>query len=80
MIATDVISLVSFTGEHSGIIAFFGSTNMAIKITYMMLSMDVTDMDQDVKDTMGELTNMIGGNLKNKVFETFGAMHLSVTM
>ncbi len=39
MISTDVISLVSFTGEHSGIVAFFGSKDMAIKITSKMLGM-----------------------------------------
>ncbi len=78
MISTDVISLVSFTGEHSGIVAFFGSKDMAIKITSMMLGMEISEIDQDVKDAMGELTNMIGGTLKNKVSETFGAMHLSV--
>ena len=78
MISTDVISLVSFTGEHSGIVAFFGSKEIAIKITSKMLGIEVSAIDQDVKDAMGELTNMIGGTLKNKVCETFGAMHLSV--
>ena len=78
MISTDVISLVSFTGDYSGIVAFFGSTGMAIKITSEMLGMEINEIDQDVKDAMGELTNMIGGTLKNKVSETFGAMHLSV--
>jgi len=78
MISTDVISLVSFTGEHSGIIAFFGSKEIAIKITSNMLGIEVSGIDQDVKDAMGELTNMIAGSFKNKVFETFGAMHLSV--
>ena len=78
MISTDVISLISFTGEHSGIVAFFGSKDMALKITSKMLGIEVSSIDQDVKDAMGELTNMIGGSLKNKVFETFGAMHLSV--
>ncbi|MCR4290122.1 MAG: chemotaxis protein CheX [Candidatus Scalindua sp.] len=78
MISTDVISLISFTGEHSGIIAFFGSKEMAMKITSNMLGIEVSSVDQDVKDAMGELTNMIGGTLKNKVFESFGAMHLSV--
>ena len=78
MISTDVISLVSFTGEHSGIIAFFGSKDMAIRITSEMLGMEIAEIDQDVKDAMGELSNMIGGTLKNKVSETYGAMHLSV--
>jgi chemotaxis protein CheX len=78
MIATDVISLVSFTGEHSGVIAVFGSKEIALKITSNMLGIEVSKIDQDVKDAMGELTNMIAGTIKNKVFETFGAMHLSV--
>ncbi len=78
MISSDVTSLVSFTGEHSGIVAFFGSKDIAIKITSEMLGMEITEIDQDVKDAMGELSNMIGGTLKNKVTETFGAMHLSV--
>lgn len=78
MISTDVISLVSFTGEHSGIVAVFCSREIALKITSNMLGMEVSSLDQDVKDAMGELTNMIAGSLKNKVFETFGAMHLSV--
>ncbi len=78
MIATDVISLVSFTGEHSGIIAVFGSKEIALKITSNMLGIEVSSIDQDVKDAMGELTNMIAGTVKNKVSETFGAMHLSV--
>ncbi len=78
MISSDVTSLVSFTGEHSGIVAFFGSKDIAIKITSEMLGMEIAEIDQDVIDAMGELSNMIGGTLKNKVTETFGAMHLSV--
>lgn len=78
MITTDVVSLVSFTGEHSGIIALFCSKEIALKITTNMLGIEVTELDHDTKDAIGEVTNMIAGTLKNKVFETFGAMHLSV--
>jgi chemotaxis protein CheX len=78
MISTDVISLVSFTGEHSGILAIFCSREIALKITSSMLGIEATAIDQDTKDAMGEVTNMIAGTLKNKVFEKLGAMHLSV--
>ena len=78
MISTDVISLVSFTGEHSGILAVFCSKEIALKITSGMLGIEATEIDQDTKDAMGEVTNMIAGTLKNKIFEKFGAMHLSV--
>ena len=78
MISTDVISLVSFTGEHSGILAIFCCKDIALKITSSMLGIEATEVDQDTKDAMGEVANMIGGTLKNKIFEKFGAMHLSV--
>ncbi len=78
MISTDVISLVSFTGEHSGILAIFCSKEIALKITGSMLGIEATEIDQDTKDAMGEVTTMIAGTLKNKVFEKLGAMHLSV--
>ncbi|MHC4182341.1 MAG: chemotaxis protein CheX [Planctomycetota bacterium] len=78
MISTDVMSLVSFTGEHSGIVAFFCSKDIALKITSNMLGMEATEFDQDSKDAVGEVTNMIAGALKNKVLDTFGEMHLSV--
>jgi len=69
MISTDVISLVSFTGEHSGIVAIFCSRGIALKITSSMLGIEVSQMDQDTKDAMGEVANMIAGTLKNKIFE-----------
>jgi len=78
MISTDVMSLISFTGEHSGIVAIFCSTEIALKITSSMLGVETTEFDQDTKDAIGEVTNMIAGSLKNKVIDKFGEMHLSV--
>jgi len=78
MISTDVISLVTFTGEHSGIVAIFCTKGIALNITSNMLGVETTSVDQDTKDAMGEVANMIAGNIKNKICETYGAMHLSV--
>ncbi len=78
MISTDVMSLVSFTGEHSGIVAIFCSEEIAIKITSNMLGIKYTEFNHDTKDAIGEVTNMIAGSLKNRILDKFGAMHLSV--
>ncbi len=78
MISTDVMALVSFTGEHSGIVAIFCSKDIAIKITSNMLGIEPTEFNQDTKDAIGEVTNMIAGSLKNRVLEKFGAIQLSV--
>ncbi len=78
MISTDVISLVTFAGEHSGIVAIFCTKGFALNVTSNMLGIEASSIDQDAKDAMGEVANMIAGNVKNKVCETYGAMHLSV--
>ena len=78
MISTDVMSFVSFRGEHSGIFAVFCSKDVALKITSNMLGIEATELDQEAKDAIGEVTNMIAGTVKNKIYEKFGAMHLSV--
>ncbi len=78
MISTDVISLVTFAGEYSGIVAIFCTKGFALNVTSNMLGIEATSIDQDAKDAMGEVANMIAGNVKNKVCETYGAMHLSV--
>ncbi len=77
-IQEEVISLVSFSGEHSGIISLFCNKQIALKITSLMLGIDITELDHDTKDAIGEVTNMIAGNLKNKVYKDLGAMHLAV--
>lgn len=78
MISTDVISLVTFTGGYSGIVAIFCSKGIVLSITSNMLGIEATLIDQDAKDAIGEVANMIAGNIKNKIYETYGEMHLSV--
>ncbi|MDR4505492.1 MAG: chemotaxis protein CheX [Candidatus Scalindua sp.] len=79
-IQEEVMSLVSFSGEHSGIIALFCSRKIALKITSLMLGIDTFELDHDTKDAIGEVTNMIAGNLKNRVYTDLGTMHLAVPL
>lgn len=78
MISTDIMSLVCFTGEYSGIIALFCPKEIALKLTSNMMGVSVTEIDRDTRDAVGEVTNMIAGALKNRVHNTLGAMHLSI--
>ena len=45
--------------------------DVAKGITSAFLGMDVEELNDDVKDAIGEITNMIAGNLK-VYFTTFG--------
>jgi chemotaxis protein CheX len=54
-----------FSGGWSGATLLEVSPELAKEFTSRMLGMDVPDLsDSDVGDAMGELVNMIGGNLK----------------
>ena len=77
-IKTDVIGMVSFTGKYHGVIALFCSKKFALKMASNMLMTDITDFTNEVKDAVGEVSNMIAGNVKTKLTAQYGEMHLSI--
>jgi len=77
-IKTDVIGMVSFTGQYHGVIGIFCSKNFALKVASSMLMMELKEFNNDVKDAIGEVSNMIAGNVKTKISEQYGEMHLSI--
>ena len=77
-IKTDVIGMVSFTGKYHGVIALFCSKRFALKVASAMLMTEMTDFTHEVKDAVGEVSNMIAGNVKTKLASQYGDMHLSI--
>lgn len=77
-IKTDVIAMVSFTGKYHGVISLFCSKKFALKAASAMLMTELTDFTSDVKDAIGEISNMIAGNVKTKLTEQYGDMNLSI--
>ena|ERR1035437_8980241 len=73
-----VVSLVGLAGEWAGTGAFRCSADMAKKISGLMLMQEFSAVDQDVLDAVGEITNMILGNVKTTFEETLGPMGLSI--
>lgn len=73
-----VTSMVGLAGSHSGILAIHCPKNLALLVTSNMLGMEVTDIDEDVNDAMGEIANMVGGDVKH-IFSPKGAdINLSI--
>jgi chemotaxis protein CheX len=63
-----VASSVHLTGSWSGMILLEVSPEQACFFAGRFLSIDTPDaIDDDVRDVLGELANMIGGNLKSAV-------------
>jgi chemotaxis protein CheX len=62
-----ITAAVSITGAWEGHVRVLVPMTAANDITGLMLAMDADEVtDQDVTDAMGELVNVVGGNLKNR--------------
>lgn len=71
---------VSFAGKASGIICIHLGDNLARHLTAMMLGLDPEDLEgmEEVKDAIGELSNMIGGNIKSRLCDKGFTCMLSI--
>lgn len=62
--AGDVSGMVGITGEKNGSVSLSFSRGCAVAIVKNMLGEEIDDIMQDVKDAVGELTNMISGQAR----------------
>ena len=63
-IEPNVSSLIGFAGDLKGILAIHCPSAVALGVTASMLGMEVTELNEDVKDAIGEVANIVAGGLK----------------
>lgn len=73
-----VTSMVGLAGSHCGTLAVHCPKPLALKITSNMLGMEVAEVDDDVNDALGEIANMIGGDIKHIFSPGGGDLSLSI--
>jgi chemotaxis protein CheX len=73
-----VVAIIGLAGRWVGSGTFSCSAEAAKKISGQMLMQEFTAVDADVLDAVGEVTNMILGNVKTSLEEEYGAMGLSI--
>ena len=59
-----VSAMVGLAGSYSGIVSLHASQKLALAFTSGMLGMEVAEVDDDVRDALGEISNMIAGSVK----------------
>ena len=59
-----ISGVIGLAGTHKGVLAIHIPSKVAMAITGSFLGMDVDEMNADVEDAVGELANMLGGNVK----------------
>jgi chemotaxis protein CheX len=59
-----ITGMVGMAGTHKGMLAVHFPNELALAITTSFLGMEVEDINEDVQDAIGEIANMLGGNVK----------------
>jgi chemotaxis protein CheX len=59
-----VTAMVGMAGTYNGVISLHAPQKLALDFASGMLGMELTEMDADVHDALGEIANMIAGSFK----------------
>jgi len=70
----NVVGTVAFAGQTSGLVVFYSSLEAAQSITASMLGIDPANVNGELPDAIGELTNMIAGSFRTRVAHAKGEM------
>jgi len=73
-----ISGMVGMAGSHKGMLAIHIPEPVAMAITSNFLGLEVDAINEDVQDAIGELANMLGGNVKSFLTETGSDIKLSL--
>jgi chemotaxis protein CheX len=73
-----ISGIIGLAGKRKGVLAIHLPKEVAMAITGSFLGMDVTEINEDVEDAVGELANMLGGNIKTILSERGRDIELSM--
>ena len=59
-----ITGMIGLAGTHKGVLAVHFPNKVALEVTSSFLGMEVDTINEDVQDAVGEIANMLGGNLK----------------
>lgn len=59
-----ITGMVGLAGVFRGVLAVHFPKQVALDVTGSFLGMEVEEINADVQDAIGEIANMLGGNLK----------------
>ena len=65
----DLFAMIGFTGGARGAVVISMKKNLALKLTTRLTGRTHTELDDDVTDAIGEIVNIIAGNVKHGIVE-----------
>ena len=66
---SNVVGTVSFGGSESGVVVFYSTIAAANEIAGSLLGMPAADVNGEMPDAIGEVSNMIAGAFRTKMTE-----------
>ncbi|THB72598.1 MAG: chemotaxis protein CheX [Desulfobulbaceae bacterium] len=76
--SNSISGVIGLAGKVKGVLAIHMPESIAFKITGSFLGIDVDSMNEDVEDAIGEIANMLGGNLKTILSDSGKDIDLSL--
>ena len=64
----DVSGIIGFTGETNGTVSVSFDESCILKIVSSMFGEEITEINSEITDAVGEITNMISGQARQKIF------------
>jgi chemotaxis protein CheX len=78
ILENSITGVVGLTGTTKGVLAVHIPHNVAFAITGNFLGIELDEVNEDVEDAIGELANMVGGNVKSLLSEKGRDIDLSL--
>jgi chemotaxis protein CheX len=69
VVGGDISAVIGFTGEARGAVVVSLAAAVAIEITDLLTGSKHSSLDDDVTDAVGEIVNIIAGNVKQELEE-----------
>jgi chemotaxis protein CheX len=76
--ASNVVGTVGFVGTASGLVAFYSTLDGARDIAGSMLGMEPAQVNGEMADAIGEITNMIAGSFRTRMAAQGGTWAITV--
>jgi chemotaxis protein CheX len=67
----DISAVIGLTGEARGAVVISMKTSLAARLTGILTGVTHTELDDEVVDAIGEIVNIIAGNVKKNLEESF---------
>lgn len=75
---SNISSMIGLAGDLRGLLSVHCPRAVALAVSGSMLGMAMEEIDDDVKDALGEVANMVAGGLKASLLEADSTVELAI--